>query len=71
MALDQPEENQFPYEKNMGFFDHIDELRARLYRVAILVLVGTIAAFFFVEPIFNNIVLSPFKPGFWGNRFFL
>lgn len=70
MALDQPEENEFPYEKNMGFFDHIDELRARLYRVAILILLGTIAAFFFIEPIFNRIVLSPFQPGFWGNRFF-
>lgn len=70
MPLDQTEESQFPYEKNMGFFDHIDELRARLYRVAILVLLGTILAFFFVEPIFNYIVLSPFKPGFWGNRFF-
>gem|GEM_PF-4187884 len=33
MPLDQPEE-VYPYEKNMGFFDHIDELRKRLFRVA-------------------------------------
>ncbi len=70
MPLDQPEENPFPNEKNMGFFDHIDELRARLYRVAILVLIGTIVAFFFVEDIFEFVILSPFKPGFFGNEFF-
>lgn len=69
MPLDQPEEI-YPYEKNMGFFDHIDELRKRLFRVAVVVLLGTVTGFIFVEKLFEWVVLSPFKPDFLGYRFF-
>jgi sec-independent protein translocase protein TatC len=69
MPLDQPEE-VYPYEKNMGFFDHIDELRKRLFRVAVVVLIGTILGFIYVEELFEIIVLSPFNPDFFGYRFF-
>jgi sec-independent protein translocase protein TatC len=69
MPLDQPEE-VYPYEKNMGFFDHIDELRQRLFRVAVVVLIGTILGFIYVEELFEIIVLSPFNPDFFGYRFF-
>jgi sec-independent protein translocase protein TatC len=69
MPLDQPEEI-YPYEKNMGFFDHIDELRKRLFRVAVVVLLGTVTGFIFVEKLFEWVVLSPFRPDFLGYRFF-
>jgi sec-independent protein translocase protein TatC len=69
MPLDQPQE-VYPYEKNMGFFDHIDELRKRLFRVAVVVLIGTILGFIYVEELFEIIVLSPFNPDFFGYRFF-
>lgn len=69
MPLDQPEEI-FPYEKNMGFFDHIDELRARLVRVALVLIVAVIAGFVFVPEIFEFIIMGPFKKDFWGYRFF-
>ena len=69
MPLDQPEE-VYPYEKNMGFFDHIDELRKRLFRVAVVVLIGTVLGFIYVEELFEIIVLSPFSPDFFGYRFF-
>jgi len=69
MPLDQPKE-VYPYEKNMGFFDHIDELRKRLFRVAVVVLIGTVIGFIFVEELFEFIVLSPFSPDFFGYRFF-
>jgi sec-independent protein translocase protein TatC len=69
MPLDQPEE-VYPYEKNMGFFDHIDELRKRLFRVAVVVLIGTVLGFIYVEELFELIVLSPFSPDFFGYRFF-
>ncbi len=69
MPLDQPKE-VYPYEKNMGFFDHIDELRKRLFRVAVVMLIGTVIGFIFVEELFEFIVLSPFSPDFFGYRFF-
>jgi len=69
MPLDQPKQ-VYPYEKNMGFFDHIDELRKRLFRVAVVMLIGTVIGFIFVEELFEFIVLSPFSPDFFGYRFF-
>lgn len=69
MPLDQPDQ-VFPYEKNMGFFDHIDELRKRLFRVAILLFVAMIVVFVFVQDIFEFIIMGPFKKNFWGYRFF-
>ncbi|MCC7296906.1 MAG: twin-arginine translocase subunit TatC [Bacteroidia bacterium] len=69
MPLDQPDQ-VFPYEKNMGFFDHIDELRKRLFRVAILLFVAMIVVFVFVQDIFEFIIMGPFKKDFWGYRFF-
>ena len=69
MALDQTGPD-FPYEKNMGFFDHIDELRKRLVRIALVVVVFIFISFFYVSEIFDLIILSPFKEGFWGYEFF-
>ncbi|GDX49382.1 Sec-independent protein translocase protein TatC [Bacteroidota bacterium] len=69
MPLDPPKE-VYPYEKNMGFFDHIDELRKRLFRVAVVMLIGTVIGFIFVEELFEFIVLSPFSSDFFGYRFF-
>lgn len=69
MPLDQTEPS-FPYEKNMGFFDHIDELRKRLMRIALLVVILLIVVFFYVPQIFDTIILGPFKPEFWGYDFF-
>lgn len=69
MSLDQIEEI-YPHEKNMGFFAHIDELRKRLFRIAIFVLIGTTVGFIYVEKLFDWIVLSPFSRDFFGYRFF-
>lgn len=69
MPLDQTEEH-FPYEKNMGFFDHVDELRKHLVRVAIAVLIGIIASFVFIKDIFEYVIMAPFHKDFWGYSFF-
>lgn len=69
MPLDQPE-TAFPYEKNMGFFDHIDELRKRLFRIALVIFIGLIVSFFWVPDIFEAVIMGPFKPDFWGYKFF-
>jgi len=39
----------------MSFWDHLDELRKVLFRIIGVLLVLTIAAFFFKEPLFNTI----------------
>ncbi len=50
MALDQVDVDEiYPDEKNMGFFDHIDELRKHLVRIAYAVLISTCIAFYYVE----------------------
>lgn len=69
MPVDQPEK-VYPHEKNMGFFDHIDELRKRLMRIAMVVLLFTILGFCFVEPLFDLIIMAPFRSDFFGYRFF-
>jgi sec-independent protein translocase protein TatC len=69
MPLDQPE-NIFPYEKNMGFFDHVDELRKRLFRVALVLMVAVVVGFIFVPDIFELVIMGPFKKDFPGYKFF-
>ncbi|MBL7812377.1 MAG: twin-arginine translocase subunit TatC [Bacteroidetes bacterium] len=69
MPLDQTDEH-YPYEKNMGFFDHVDELRKRLMRVAIVLFASIVISFFWVPDIFEAIIMAPFKKGFWGYEFF-
>lgn len=40
-------------ESSMSFLDHLDELRSRLVRVALFVLIAFIVSFYFSEEIFN------------------
>ncbi len=69
MPLDQPEEH-YPSEKNMGFFDHVDELRKRFFRIAIVLFIGVIVAFIYVPDIFEAVIMAPYRPDFPGYRFF-
>lgn len=71
MALDQVDvDEQFSDEKNMGFFDHIDELRSRLVKIAYIVITATVIAFIWVDTLFEKIIMAPFTAGFWGYSFF-
>jgi len=71
MALDQVDvDEQFSDEKNMGFFDHLDELRARLVKIAYIILGTTVAAFIWVDTLFEEVIMAPFTQGFWGYEFF-
>jgi sec-independent protein translocase protein TatC len=51
-------------EKEMNFLDHLEELRWHVIRALLSVIVLTIAAFVFIEWIFNNIVFAPAKTDF-------
>jgi sec-independent protein translocase protein TatC len=57
-------------EKKMTFFEHLDELRKRLFRSAVLILIFAITAFFFKDFIFNKIILSPKSSEFITNKLF-
>jgi sec-independent protein translocase protein TatC len=55
-------------EAEMSFFDHIDVLRKHLIRVAVVVLVFTLGAFYYTDFIFNTIIMGPKNPSFWTYR---
>jgi len=64
MALDHIDET-FEDEKEMSFFDHIDALRAHLFRSAIVVLATTILAFVNKYILFDVIIFGPTRIDFW------
>jgi sec-independent protein translocase protein TatC len=61
----EPEE-----EKEMTFWEHLDELRGTLWRVLIALLVTSIAAFAFKEVLFDDIILAPKSKTFITYRAF-
>lgn len=64
MALDQIED--VPQgEKEMSFFDHLEELRWHLIRSLVAILVFSIVAFFMKDFIYGVLILGPAKPNFW------
>ena len=69
MPLDQ-EEKVYPYERNMGFFDHIDELRKYLFRMAVALFIGIVISFIFIKEAFDILIMGPLNKGFWGYKFY-
>ena len=55
-------------EKDMTFIEHLDELRKRLMRGAIAVVLFAIIAFLFKDFIFDQIILKPKSADFITNR---
>lgn len=65
MALDQElNDGEETGEKEMSFLDHLEELRWHIIRAMSAIVIFTIAAFFYVNWIFNNIILYPAKKDF-------
>lgn len=56
--------------KEMTFWDHLKELRWRLVRSVIAIVVIAIAAFMFKEIIFDSIILAPKNSDFITNKWF-
>jgi sec-independent protein translocase protein TatC len=59
-----------PEEKEMSFWDHLEELRRHIIRSAIAIVVFAIAAFIGRKFIFDGIILAPTHTDFVTNRFF-
>ncbi|MBE0642320.1 MAG: twin-arginine translocase subunit TatC [Bacteroidales bacterium] len=57
-----------PREKEMSFWDHLDELRGHLFRSVIAVFVLAVVAFLNRNILFDEIILAPREPDFWTNR---
>ena len=55
-------------ESEMSFFDHIDVLRKHLLRGLLVIVLFTIAAFWYYDFLFNTIIMGPKKPDFWTYR---
>lgn len=51
-------------DREMTFWEHLDELRGTLWRIIIAVLVTSIAAFAFKGVLFDDIILAPKSPDF-------
>lgn len=51
-------------EKEMTFLDHLEELRWHVIRALLAVIVFTVAAFIYIEWIFENIIFAPAKVNF-------
>jgi sec-independent protein translocase protein TatC len=59
-----------PGEKEMTFWEHLDELRGTLWRILIAILIASIAAFSFKEVLFDDIILAPKSKTFITYRVF-
>ena len=61
---DQEDQPQFPHERNMSFFDHVDELRRHIIRSFAAISIGFVLAFIFIKEIVSGVIFAPFKGDF-------
>jgi len=59
-----------PEDREMTFWEHLDELRGTLWRIIIAILVTSIFAFAFKEILFDSIILAPKSKTFITYRVF-
>ena len=50
-----------PSQKEMSFLEHLDELRSKIIKTLIGILVGTILCVFFADFIVQNVLLHPLR----------
>ncbi len=69
MPLDQDNHLEEKHEeKEMSFLDHVDDLRKHLVKSALAILVLSIIAFFYIDNIFDDIILGPLHHDFFTYR---
>lgn len=67
--MKQREEQGVSVEREMTFWDHLDELRGTLWRILIAIILTSILAFSFKEILFDYIILAPKSKSFITYRF--
>jgi len=65
---DETEVRDFPHEKNMSFFDHVDELRKHIIRAFLSIAVGFVLAFVYIKEVVHGIIFAPFRQDFFTYR---
>lgn len=60
--------NELPVEKEMSFWDHLEELRKHLFRSIAVIMILAIAAFIGKKFVFDYIILAPKDADFITNR---
>ncbi len=69
MPLDQDNHLEEKHEeKEMSFLDHVDDLRKHLVKSGLAILVLSIIAFFYIDNIFDDIILGPLHHDFFTYR---
>lgn len=68
MPLDQFDDSAPAGDKEMGFLDHLEELRWHLIRSISAILIFTVIAFVSKDFIFGWLILGPSKPDFFTYR---
>lgn len=70
MPLDQVDVDEMEEkgQKEMTFFEHIDELRKHLFRAALAVLAAGVGLYIFREWLFRDVLFGPTKPDFISYR---
>lgn len=64
LGIDDVPEQKGKVEKEMSFFDHIEELRWHIIRSVLAVLVVAMTLFFMKDFVFNEILFGPRNPDF-------
>src|SRR5438067_1827839 len=57
--LPPDEDDDSPGVGKMSFLEHLDELRKRIVRSCLAIAFGVLATFYWIQPIFNNILSTP------------
>jgi len=57
-------------DDEMSFWDHLDDLRNTLFRIAAFVAIASVVFFFFMRDIFNNAILAPTRNDFFLYQWF-
>lgn len=65
MALDQLDDDINSEEKEMSFFDHVDELRSHIMKSVIAIFVCAVFVFFNKYLLFDVILFGPMHTDFW------
>ncbi|MBN2175816.1 MAG: twin-arginine translocase subunit TatC [Bacteroidales bacterium] len=67
-TISNKKKNQPPPEKEMSFWEHLEELRGHIFRSLAVILVFAIAAFIAKKYIFDYVILAPKDADFLTNR---
>ncbi|WP_314033533.1 twin-arginine translocase subunit TatC [Xanthocytophaga flava] len=65
---DNDEEESNPGEREMSFIDHLEELRWHIIRSVASIFIFAIAALYFKDFVFHEVLLGPTRTDFWTYR---